>query len=93
MVRWIEGRGSDRAPHGRVQSSLETVVAPILLLCIVWGWKYRNRTCYLVGCVPIGILATAWWMYMDKMGCSVVPGWVGPLLYLQLTALLWLPDR
>lgn len=91
VVRWRQSRQSGRDAHRATQSYTESLLPPILLLFIVCGWRCDNRLCYMIGSMPVVILGTGWFMYMDQMGCSFVPGWLGCLLYVHLTALLFLP--
>jgi hypothetical protein len=37
---------------------MEAGLPLLLLLCIVYGWKTKNRTVYLIGSLPVGIIAT-----------------------------------
>jgi hypothetical protein len=91
FFRWHTTLHTTPHPCGRVVGE---VALPVILMVVAGiGWKHRCLPLYLVGSLPVTIIALAWWLHAEYMRCGPLPhpghGAIASiLLYAQLTLLL-----
>lgn len=87
--RWCQRSPGAECPHPPLRALTEGLLPLVLLGCAAVGWWTRRLPLYLVGSLPVVVLALCWcWNAEACQRGSIVPTVVFVVLHLQLTACL-----